>query len=880
LQWPKVFTTIYYHNLFDKMVGQARKVDKEQFVQWHFEVGRVGNQNNGWRLLVLAGLLVGFALRLYRLGATSLWYDETVSVALAQKSIPALIQHTAGDIHPPGYYLLLHFWQALTQPTPTLGLEFLYAWPSLWCGLLIVALLFPLGRRLASLPVALVGLWLAALNPYQIWYSQEVRMYTLGALLGLVGLWALLRWWQAGAAGQRPYRWLVVYAVAGAAGLYTLYYFLFVLVALNAIALFFWFTAWRQTAMRQWLFWLGAQLALLLLWLPWLPRFWQQAIEPPVPPWRVPWTTGAAFLDDLARGASALISGQSTLAPTGWFWLFFFFLILIIAYLHYTNKKEGQPPIGYFVLAGYLLIPLAALVISTLWITPLYHVRYLFTYAPPLLLLLAAALLACRNRQRLLGAVATIGLLVVHGWSLYNFWFAPTWQDDDHRSAVAQLAQAWRPGDTIVVNAGWVYTALTTYWPTTLVGPDAAAPPPLDQLVRLIDYPTLAQQGAATANKLVAVRTGSVDGAPTLGWGDPASDFFAISAADTNLALSAVARQAQRLWHYRLYYTVYDPSGVIRDWFDTYHTLLRETPISGRDYLRLQLYQSGQAVPDQAWATLPLQQDRFVGDLRLQEAALIAPAVAAGSYLYAKLTWQPPANRTALPTVISFSLRLYDADGHLLAQADETPTIPLATWPATYPYLMALPVPVATPPGAHPLLLIAYDAQNGVPLAVAATEPQRQELSLGAITITAATAAPIIPTVTASFDYIDLVRAQLTTPTAAAGSPLAVELVWRPKANDYRDTYLGQLTLTNEAGDVAGQWETALGGWHYPSGTWPPLIPVRDWRTLPLDPTTPPGRYTLTLRVLRESDKQTIPAQRHWWSRGEEMVVIGGVEIR
>ncbi|MCB0226450.1 MAG: hypothetical protein KDI02_22345, partial [Anaerolineae bacterium] len=61
-------------------------------------------------LLLLTG---GFALRLYRLGEQSLWYDETVSAFLAGQSIPALIAHTARDIHPPGYYLLLHGWATL-----------------------------------------------------------------------------------------------------------------------------------------------------------------------------------------------------------------------------------------------------------------------------------------------------------------------------------------------------------------------------------------------------------------------------------------------------------------------------------------------------------------------------------------------------------------------------------------------------------------------------------------------------------------------------------------------------------------------------------------------------------------------------------------------
>lgn len=853
-------------------------------MEWDFRVGGEGKPKAGWRLLLLLGILVGFALRLYRLGATSLWYDETVSVALAQKSIPALLHHTAGDIHPPGYYLLLHFWQMVTQPTPAFGLEFLYAWPSLWCGLLIVALLFALGRRLASPAVALAGLWLAALNPYQIWYSQEVRMYTLGALLGLLGLWALLRWWQADPSKRLPYGWLALYAIAGAAGLYTLYYFLFVLFALNAIALVLWLTAWRQTPIRQWRLWLMAQFAILLLWAPWLPIFWRQATDPPVPPWRITWTTGAAFLDDLSRGASALLTGQSAPAPTDWFWPALFLLLLISTHFHYTNKSTRRLPIGYFVLTGYLLIPLVALVAITLWVTPLYHVRYLFIYGAPLLLLLATALLVMHKRQRVLGAIATVALLIVHGWSLYNFWLAPPLQDDDHRNAVAQLAHAWRPGDAIVVNAGWVYTVLTTYWPTTLAGVDAAVPPALGSIVRLIDYPAYAQQGETSQQSPqqnpVVVRTGSVDGAPNLGWGDPTSDFFAISAADSNLALFAVARQSQRLWHYRLYDTVNDPQGVIRAWFDTNNTLLNDRPISGRDYLQIQLYQSGQAMPDQSWTALPLQQDRFVGDLRLQEAALLTPTVAAGSYLYAKLTWQPPVNRAVLPPVISFSLRLSTADGQPLAQADETPTLAVQAWPTGYGYLMALPITVATPPGTHHLTLIAYDAQNGAPLAVADTEPPQQALPLGTVAIAPATQAPIIPTVTASFAYIDLVRARLATPSVAPGSPLAVELVWRPQVSAYRDTYLGQLTLTNEAGEVVGQWTTALGGWSYPSGAWPPLIPVRDWRTLPLDPTMRPGRYTLTLRVLRDSDQQSIPARRQWWSRGVETLMIGVVDVQ
>lgn len=848
------------------------------------------------RLLTLSGLLLGFALRLYRLGAESLWYDETVSVVLAQKSVPALIRHTAGDIHPPGYYLLLHIWQALVQPTPAFGLEFLYAWPSLFCGMLILGLLFALGRTLTTPTVAVLALWLAAINPYHIWYSQEVRMYTLGALLGLVCLWAMLQWWHGAVVRRRRrFGWLIVYVIAGASGLYTLYYFLFTLVACNLIALLLW--AWQRRQRRgdsTWgmlLRWLGAQVALLLLWAPWLPVFWRQATDPPVPPWRMPWATGAQLLAAVAESASALLSGQSAPAATAWWWAPVFLAIVLAAYQADRKAKARRDPLhsnrrpGFLVLAGYLLIPIMLIYAVTLWLTPLYHVRYLFTYAPPLLLLLALALHAAAQRQRVAGSVAFIAVIACNSWSLYHFWFTPVFQADDHRAAVAMIAEAWRPGDAILVNAGWAYTALSTYWPTVLVGVDAATPPPLPPIQRLIDYRSSADREMADEPPSpMVVRTGSVEGAPTLGWGDPSSDFFAMSIVTTNKALFTLAQEYRRLWHYRIYDTVSDPAGLIRTWFDYYTTSLGEMPFPGRDYLRVQLYQTAQASTAVAGFTpLDLATDQFAGNLHLAQAVLTAQTVEAGSYLYTHLVWQPPVNRTTLPESVGLSLRLYTADGHLLAQADETPPLPMSSWPAEYAVTLALPIPVATPPGAHTLVLLAYNQQNGVPLAVAETAtstgaPLPQALPLGLVSITPSSRAPIITEVAATFDYIDLVRARLATASVSVATPLAVELVWRPQANSYRDTYVAEFVLQNEAGAVAGEWEAALGGWGYPSGTWPPLIPVRDWRTLPLDPATPPGAYQLLLRVRRHSDQQHIPARQGWWQT-TDAVVIGEVQV-
>ena len=119
----------------------------------------------------------------------------TVSAHLASKHIPDLIAHTARDIHPPGYYLLLHLWTRLFGPG--VGSVRLL---SVLIGTATVPLLYLAGKRLPDrrgplLYLAgkrllgrsgalLVAVALLALSPFHIYYSQEVRMYGLVTLLG------------------------------------------------------------------------------------------------------------------------------------------------------------------------------------------------------------------------------------------------------------------------------------------------------------------------------------------------------------------------------------------------------------------------------------------------------------------------------------------------------------------------------------------------------------------------------------------------------------------------------------------------------------------------------------------------------------------------
>ncbi|HSE20111.1 MAG TPA: glycosyltransferase family 39 protein, partial [Pyrinomonadaceae bacterium] len=133
--------------------------------------------------ILIAAVFV--ALRFWRLTSYGLWFDETFSLHAARLGSTELLKFVARDIvHPPLFYVALKGWI-------TIGGESL-----LWLKLfpLITSILsiipFVLLSRELRLKTSELNLsfFLFAVNPFLIYYAQELRMYSL--LLCLV-LWSL-----------------------------------------------------------------------------------------------------------------------------------------------------------------------------------------------------------------------------------------------------------------------------------------------------------------------------------------------------------------------------------------------------------------------------------------------------------------------------------------------------------------------------------------------------------------------------------------------------------------------------------------------------------------------------------------------------------------
>ncbi len=798
---------------------------------------------------VLAAIvLLAFGLRLYRLGAESLWYDETVSVHLAGKSLPDLIAHTAGDIHPPGYYVLLHVWTRVAGSS-----DFAVAFPSLLLGVLLVAVAYRLGSMVFGVQAGLLASFLVAISPHNIWYSQEVRMYTLGAALGLGVLGAVLHLVLATASRQRPRLWwLAVYAVCGALGLWSLYYFAFMLLAVNLMVGLWWLVVWRRRQVSAgWLAqWLLAQAGVLLLYLPWIPVALHQATEPPVPPWR-----GSTALGDVVLETwSALSLGQSVTPGRFWPALVLFAVFFLLGLLH---KSAGRRPAeqdlesgaseiwpARWFLVGYLCLPLLLIYLAS-FVTPLYHVRYVFTFAIPFYMIVGAGVAWLLRRWRPAAWLALAVMVAFSGISVYAYHTDPQYISDDHRAAVRVLSEQWRPGDAILVNAGYAYTALLIYWQGD----------PIAWRGRLVNDGAPGWCGS-TCNGPVVVQTGTVGGAPSLGWGDAESDFYAMSRAETEEALARLFTEFDRVWVYRVYDTVTDPDGLIRIWLDEHGTRFFDEVFSGASSLRVQGYLTGR--DPRSDASVAMDAGLADGWLQLVARSQLPSSAEIGGVVDVALVWEVDARPDMDATLFA---GLFDERGWRWAQTDEHPLGPLyvaTDWPvgAQIRTPLRLEIPAGTPPGRYRLEVGWYRFVEGQPIWLPWTPGERQ--LLGEVEVVAPQdwqalrrpAAAHSAEVTIG-EGVRLLGFDSESFEVHPGDVLHLEFLWLGLV-DGPGVGPAVIELRDRAGRVMAQAISAPAGGRAPFVTLETGQVIRDPLALEIPGDLSPGLYDLTIGRLRD----------------------------
>ena len=143
----------------------------------------VASRGSAYLLAVIT--LAGAVLRLLHLGAKSLWIDEPLTVAIARMPWPHFVSNWRhGEAAFQGvYFLLMRGWLHLGRT------EFWIRLPSALFAIASIPVLYMVARALIGERVALVATLLFALNPTDVYYSQEARGYTMAILLVLASTW-------------------------------------------------------------------------------------------------------------------------------------------------------------------------------------------------------------------------------------------------------------------------------------------------------------------------------------------------------------------------------------------------------------------------------------------------------------------------------------------------------------------------------------------------------------------------------------------------------------------------------------------------------------------------------------------------------------------
>jgi mannosyltransferase len=751
-------------------------------------------------------LVLAAALRFYRLAGQSLWSDEGNSISLAQASLAEIASRTALDIHPPLYYWLLHIWMRLFGDS-----EIAVRALSVLCSLLLVAVIYRLGKCLFGPRAALLAAFIAAISPFQIHYAQETRMYALLALMGGLAILAAAEVFRTMEDAAQPKwssgKWMLLYVTAGALGLYTHYAFPVVLAAAGVAGLLAVWRSTQQKRSRHLLIWIGLNLLPIILYLPWLPTAWRQLTTWPAP--------GAQ-----ASTSDAVITvwRTLTLGPTAQGENFWTLLLALVALAGIVQLVQYPRPSTKALILLYMGLPIG---LTLLLFKPAY-LKFLLVAAPAYALLLALPVEVVstgastfRRFASLAAALSIVILTTASVWqSLHAYYTDPAAARDDYRRIAEYLTVSASPEDAILLNAPGQAEVFGYYY---------AGPTPI--------YP-LPQQRPLDPDATLSELEGIVAASPSI---------------------------------YAVYWATEesDPQGLIEGWLKA-HTFKASDIWFGN--VRLVTYAAPLPSPQMEVVGVI-----FADAIELNSYGIAlpdssegkAPALP-GDIVQVNLQWQAWQQVEANYVVF---IQIVDAANHIVGQRDAAPASPTTAWAPGEKILdrhgvLILP---GTPPGEYRLIMGLYDQTSGERLSVKRdpAAADADSIMLGKLTIARPSASLPIEAFTFrhavkeqigpfhlhGYDQHQLGHSNEPDAALAPGTPVHLTLIWQTLEKPAADWQV-TLTLKRRGDDTPlSQGSYPIAGIDYPSSSWQPEEIIRAQYDLWLPGDLTPGSYTVNLTL-------------------------------
>ena len=411
---------------------------------------QAGRWVTGFWLIPIVALAA--MVRLYGSTASAVWCDEGSSLFMSQFSPSLIWTHSAHDVHPPLYFLLLHAWTNVFGSS-LFSIRLLSVLPGIGSVVLGFWLTLLIARRRAAL---LAGLFLALL-PIAVRYSQEVRMYSLMGFWLLGATIALVYW------VKNPQRngYLMAYALLMTASFYTHYFTAFCVLSHWCYLLLV--RKAQPCLIRRPAWWIANSL-IVVMFASWLLEFVDllQHLDQLRAGNDIGWITpvDAYSLSSTVWQFFTLTDGMSL--PV---WLYLSVPSALAVIVVAVWRHDRTPYTFHRLLIIYALLP-PTVVFAISWVTPLLVERYLMFSALGLPIVLAIAIDRIADRFRTVAVFATALLLSLELTGLSNDYQTDAEQFD---ALVNDVNEHYMPGDRIVVSDMFWYLSYRYYNKTPTV---------------------------------------------------------------------------------------------------------------------------------------------------------------------------------------------------------------------------------------------------------------------------------------------------------------------------------------------------------------------------------------------------------------------------
>lgn len=369
-------------------------------------------------------LFAAFLIRLPLLTG-SFWLDEAAQALESTRPLSAQFD-IAADFQPPLYHLAVFALAGVSHAEWWLRLS------SLIPSIAVVWLVYRISLRSQGESGSLVAAAVVGFSSLSVYFSQELRPYSLAVL------WAVLSWWLL---EKRSWRWL---ALAVSAGLYTSYVFLFWPLALLLLA------RSQKDLMK-----LTKSLSVsVLLFLAWLPGLLEQlrvgaVLRETLPTWEqaVSYTQAKALLLTAAKflvGPAQIDFGLRDILTVGGMMVIFGIATVLL----YMNVRRGERWHSVRAVLVFVAPLMAAWVFS--FFIPVIQPKRLLYLLPAIGFFLG---MLWESRTHYIGKLAVCLFFVWQAYSLFGYWTQPQWQRENWRLAIVTIEERFSSENTAIIFA-------------------------------------------------------------------------------------------------------------------------------------------------------------------------------------------------------------------------------------------------------------------------------------------------------------------------------------------------------------------------------------------------------------------------------------------